>query len=222
MTELIARGNTADILDYGSGLVCKLFHLGYPQIYVEHEFENARLVSGLGLCTPKAYEMVRVGERDGIVYNRVMGTELASKLYGPQAEEQNEWLEAFADFHKRLLSCRPKAGMNYKDFLRLFADGSGTLLEKIQHLKDGDSLLHGDYHPGNLMVDAKGNLVLIDLMNVCRGPAEYDVARTCFLLREHEYQQQKYLAYMGYPWKEIQPYYEVIALVRENEEKLSP
>ena len=74
--------------------------------------------------------------------------------------------------------------MDYKDFLRLFAAGSPQLLARIEALADGDCLLHGDFHPGNVMVNEDDQLVLIAMMNVCRGPAIYDVARTCFLLGE--------------------------------------
>ena len=39
--KIIASGNTADIIELNENQVCKLFHLGYPKIYVQHEFDNA-------------------------------------------------------------------------------------------------------------------------------------------------------------------------------------
>lgn len=54
-------------------------------------------------------------------------------------------------------------------------------------------------------------------MNICKGPAIYDVARTYFLLENNKNFQEHYLESMGYELKDIMPYLEVILLVRENE-----
>ena len=61
---------------------------------------------------------------------------------------------------------------------------------------------------------------LIDMMNICKGPVEYDVARTYFLLEGNKEFQNKYLKYMGYKVKELIPYLEVIMLIREKELKI--
>lgn len=38
--RLLAKGNTAEILEQDEKLVCKLFNSGYPKIYIEHEFDK--------------------------------------------------------------------------------------------------------------------------------------------------------------------------------------
>ena len=70
-----------------------------------------------------------------------------------------------------------------------------------------------------LMVNEHENIVLIDMMNVCRGPALYDVARTYFLLHDNSRIQSQYQAKMGYSVKDIRPYLDVIQLIRNNEMK---
>lgn len=67
--------------------------------------------------------------------------------------------------------------MDYREFLLMFADSPETVAQ-IHELSDGNCLLHGDYHPANVLVGKDGQLFLIDMMNVCKGPAVYDVART--------------------------------------------
>ena len=71
--------------------------------------------------------------------------------------------------------------ISYKNFLRKFTTDEETIA-KINALDDGNCFLHGDFHPGNVMLDENDNAVLIDMMNVCKGTALYDVARTYFLL----------------------------------------
>ena len=55
--DLISNGNTAEIFEYDSHLICKLFYRNYPSQYAEHEFNNARAVLKSGINTPTAYKM---------------------------------------------------------------------------------------------------------------------------------------------------------------------
>jgi aminoglycoside phosphotransferase (APT) family kinase protein len=49
-------------------------------------------------------------------------------------------------------------------------------------LPDGNSLLHGDFHPGNVLLSSRGPVV-IDWPNATAGDATADFARTDLLLR---------------------------------------
>lgn len=206
-------------MQYDQDLICKLFHPDYPKIYVEHEFNNAKSVFRLGIKTPRAYKMVCIAGRNGILYDRVIGDALSSKIYEANKNEKAVWLNRFVDLHKKLLGHSMDDAMDYKDFLKLFAANSAETIARIDELKDGNCLLHGDFHPGNVMVDANGDLILVDMMNICKGPAAYDIARTYFLLRNHKKLQNEYLEAMGYKLAAIMPYLEVISLLREKEKR---
>ena len=52
---MLGKGNTAEIFEYDQGRVCKLFFEGYPQQYIEHEYQNAKEVFGLKLKTPEPF-----------------------------------------------------------------------------------------------------------------------------------------------------------------------
>ena len=214
----IARGNTAEIFDYREHLICKLFNLRYPAEYIEHEFRNASIAWKLGIRTPKAHKLITDGGRQGIVYDRIAGETLSVKLAGADEAACDRWMDRFIAFHKQLLQHHADDAVSYKDFLKVFAADQDTVA-RIDALDDGNSFLHGDYHPENVMIDESGNEVLIDMMNVCKGPALYDVARTYFLLRNDNKLRNQYLEKMGYSEKEIRPYLDVILLIRENEMK---
>ena len=92
-----------------------------------------------------------------------------------------------------------------------------VLIAKINALADGDCFIHGDLHLENVMLDQNNQLVLIDMMNVCKGTELYDVARTYFLLSYDSNIQRKYLEKMGYSVEDIMPYLDVFLRVRENE-----
>ena len=216
----IAVGNTAGIFEWKKNRICKLFREGYPREYVQHEFDNAVAVYEAGIRTPRAFEIVCVEGRNGIIYERITGQTLLERMNQTNGAELAAWTERFAAMHKALLSHHSEAVVDYKAYLRLFAAGSPELLARIEELADGDCLLHGDFHPGNVMVNEEGQLVLIDMMNICRGPAVYDVARTCFLLEGSGPLGERYPELMGFGRKELEPWLEVISLLREKERNI--
>ena len=56
-----------------------------------------------------------------------------------------------------------------------------AVLNVLEGLPDGEQLCHGDFHPGNILVTARG-AVIIDWMTASRGTAAGDVARTAIIL----------------------------------------
>ena len=96
----------------------------------------------------------------------------------------------------------------------------------VQYVKDNIDKLwlgqpgdqHGDFHPGNILLTPDHRAVVIDFMNVCRGPALYDIARTYFLLKEKdEAFGRAYLAKMEVSEEELLPFYTVIERCRMYE-----
>ena len=215
--DIIASGNTADVIEQENNTICKLFKPDYPPIFIEHEFYNAKSIKGIGIDTPTPYRMIHLDGRNGILYERVVGETLYTKLSDVTDEEREAWIDKFADLHRKVISHHVDNVIDYKDFLKMLATDSNDVISRIDDLKNGDCLLHGDYHPGNVMVDTNNRLILIDMMNICKGPVEYDVARTYFLLEGNKELQNKYLKLMGYRVQEIIPYLDVIMLIREKE-----
>ena len=216
--KLIAKGNTAEIYEYGDNLICKLFFPQYTIEYVKHEFYNASLAWKLGIRTPKAHRLIAEGGRHGIIYDQIKGEVLLNKFFQTDEPSFETWIDSFADFHKQLMQHSIDDAISYKDFLKMFITDAETIA-KINALAEGNCFIHGDFHLENVMIDENNNLVLIDMMNVCKGTVLYDVARTYFLLKYDSNLQSKYLEQMGYTLEDIMPYLDVILAVRENELK---
>ena len=214
--KLLAQGNTAEIFEYNHSKVCKLFYQGYPQAYIDHEFYNANLIEKLEIRTPRAYEILTISGRMGIIYDRIVGEELFKKIHTTDEVSLHMWLDKFTALHKQVLHHRVNEVISYKDFLKMLTTDQ-DILNRIDLLSDDDHLIHGDFHLGNVMADPSKDLVLIDMMNVCKGPILYDIARTYFLLKEPI--RSKYLGRMEYTVESIAPYLDIILAVRENELK---
>ena len=216
--KLIAKGNTAEIYEYGDNLICKLFYPQYPTDYIEHEFHNATMAWELGIRTPKAHRFIMEGERQGIIYDQIVGEVLSVKFSEPSEPAYDAWMDKFVDFHKQLMQYSIDDAISYKDFLKRFATDEETIA-KINALADGNCFIHGDFHLENVMLDENNKVVLIDMMNVCKGTELYDVARTYFLLSYDNKIQGKYLEKMGHSVKDIMPYLDIILKIRGNEMK---
>ena len=222
---MVGVGNTAEVFDYGEGMVCKLFYQGYPKEAVEREYRNAMEVERLGLPVPKIFELVENEGRTGIVYEKIAGKSMLECLL-ENLNEAEAYLEQFVRLQQEWLQNRAErtdSVLSYKDYLKLFIRGMGQedrmpLCEEINALPEGELLLHGDFHPGNVMVTPERRLVVIDFMNVCRGPALYDIARTYALLEEKdEAFGSAYLTTMEVSEEEIEPFYTIIKKCRRYE-----
>lgn len=55
------------------------------------------------------------------------------------------------------------------------AEEIAVLRSIVEAMKDTNTLVHGDFHPGNIMLQ-NGDLMLIDMGEVTRGVPIYDVA----------------------------------------------
>ena len=222
---MVGVGNTAEVFDFGDGKVCKLFYVGYPKKAAEREFRNATEVQRLNLPVPKVFEMIESEGRTGIVYEKIVGKSMLECIL-ENPDRAGFYLEEFVRLQKKWLkeaSVQDASVLSYKEYLQMMLNGAGqeaeaSLLEEINGLPEGDTLLHGDFHPGNVLITTEHCAVVIDFMNVCKGPALYDIARTYFLLKEKvEAFGRAYLEKMEVSEEEIEPFYKVIERCRRYE-----
>lgn len=184
MKRLIATGNTADVFEYEEGKVCKLFREDYSQPAIEREYHNAKQMKQLGIAVPACYGIITSHKRSGIIYERIEGKSLLEHC--TETQDTTFLEETLVTLHTSILQNHTREVMSYKDFLiqlipKDTSEGS-VLVERINNLPEGDALCHGDFHPMNIMVTGHKEVFLIDFMNVCHGPWQYDVARTYFLI----------------------------------------
>lgn len=185
--KIIGEGNTAAVYEWEDGTVLKLFVKGYPKSAVEREFLNAKAINVMNFAKPKAYEIFCYEEQVGIIYDRVEGETLLDWVL--KTGDLQECAKYMARLHKTIVQNSVSNVPDYKQFLKsnILNAAAINLVERarvfaaLDKLKDGNTLCHGDFHPGNILL-SNGDTVVIDFMNVCRGDFLYDVARTVFLV----------------------------------------
>ena len=185
--KIIGIGKTAVVYEWGEDKVLKLFYKGYPKEATEKEFSNAMVINNMNFRKSKAYEIVTYKEQMGIIYDRVDGVSLSDWV--SKTGDIQKCAEYMAELHKEIIRNEAHNIPNYKEFLeRNIKNAQHVKTEKqkealhiLNQLPDGNTLCHGDFHPGNILLSGEQTTV-IDFMNICRGVPLYDVARTVFLV----------------------------------------
>jgi len=185
----LAQGRTAELYPWDEGWVIKLFYDWFDRRAVEHEARIARAVRGSGLPVPDVGPMVQVNGRCGLVYQRVDGAAMFRAL------ARKPWRLFFyarrmAELHAQMHAVSAPPGLPpQRQRLADKIAGAGALpsglreraLAALQSLPEGRQLCHGDFHPDNILITAKGE-VIIDWIDAVSGNPLADLARTTVIL----------------------------------------
>jgi Ser/Thr protein kinase RdoA (MazF antagonist) len=183
--ELLASGRTAEVFVWGDGRVLKLDRPEWNGL-AALEASVLATVTDAGVRAPRAHEMVMVGDRHGVVIDRIDGPMLWDVI--ATATDVDALARTWTELHLSL-NARTVAGL--PDLVSSLAYGIRTsrlalplveeLLALLDDLDDGRrALCHFDLHPGNVIVGPDG-WVVIDWMTASAGPPDADFARTLVL-----------------------------------------
>ncbi len=185
--DLLGAGREAEVFAWDEGRVLRLARDPARAGMIEREAAALAAAHRAGANVPGVHERVSLEGRPGVVLDRIDGIDLLDEL------ERRPW---------RILSIARILGEQHAALHRVAAppdlpalreelrqrlesplvpdDVRRLALERLDELPDGDRLLHGDFHPANLLRTARG-CVVIDWTNGTRGDPAADVARTVLL-----------------------------------------
>lgn len=187
--RVVGVGRTAEIFEWGDAHVLKLFRADWPSALATAEAEIGKAIHETGLPVPGIEGIVEIGGRQGIIYERVDGPSMLQHfLAKPWSLPQLSRL--FAQLHSsihckivpRLPSFRRQLESTIRHGSVLSARVQEAALGILARLPDGEALCHGDFHPDNIIMSARGPII-IDWPTAAKGNPAADVARTSLLLR---------------------------------------
>ena len=184
----IAYGRTAEIYAWGDEQVLKLFYDWFSREDIEYEARIGRAVHASGAPAPAVGELVRVNGRNGLLYQRIAGETMFVHL------QRKPWrVLAYARQMAALLSTLHRSSLamdipaqrtrlehKLQDAQALPDSLRQKALEALEGLPDGNSICHGDLHPGNILL-AAGSGTIIDWIDATRGNPLADLARSSIL-----------------------------------------
>ncbi len=187
---LIARGGQADIYDCGDGRILRVPRLSRDFDRIRYEYQVYSLLNGSGISAPRVFDLVDVNGAPSIVMERALGRPMIADIAARPLRIRKLSRE-LAELHVKLLGMqateplvkdKAKARHCILSSPRLSEDAKKTLVGLLEGLPEGNSLCHGDFHPGNIIRDGERDWI-IDWSGASRGDPHADVAHSYLLLR---------------------------------------
>ncbi|WP_367898851.1 phosphotransferase family protein [Leptospira sp. WS58.C1] len=190
----LAIGRSAEILEYGPSKILKLFFKDTPSSEIDTEYSNSVIAFSTGATSMKCHEKVKIGDRKGLVFDRLEGISL-TKLPDKKPLTFFSLSKTLADLHldlhnkktKKMKDIRSEAikTLSREPISFLSKEEKKVAKQLLGSLPEGSSILHLDFHPENVVV-TKDSFVIIDWMTALRGDPAADVASTVFLFQDAE------------------------------------
>lgn len=182
-----ALGNTAEIYDSGGGWVVKLFPFGTDKEAAFNELDALKTAHQAGISVPTPGDLVLMKMRWGFAMQKVDGSNGMDLIKSGQ--DPVEAGSRYAEIHfgitqkpgKFLPDLKQSAAEQIKNSEHLQEKQKEELLAALSTLPGGTSLLHGDFHPGNVIWSDASTPVFVDWMNARQGNPAADVARSLVL-----------------------------------------
>jgi aminoglycoside phosphotransferase (APT) family kinase protein len=186
----IAEGREAEIYAWEDGVVLRLFRDARSGASVANERRAMAAARAAVPSVPAILGETEVDGRPGLIMERVDGPDLLT-LLGSKPWQVWRIGTICGDQHARLhAAAAPPELASARDSIALHAAAvlphlPSQIAEAASRVlaaaPDGGALLHGDFHPGNILRSSRGPVV-IDWGNATRGDPHADVARTLLLL----------------------------------------
>lgn len=166
-----------------------------PLEKIERERSSARQAFVHDIPSAIPFDVVRVGEEHGIIYELIEARTLGEAIVA-SPERLEQYALDMAGLLRKLHSTHfeqgqlPDARLIFHGWVDV-AENSGLyqrdtialLRQMVDGIDDADTFVHGDFHPANIMVMPDGELMLIDMGDASVGNPVIDLAGTYHVLR---------------------------------------
>ena len=176
--EFIAKGANGAVYRYDEETILKTYFAKDALPEIKQERENARRAFILGINTAIPYGIVRVGDSYGTV-TELLRAENVTQLIRKDPEHLEQPVKYYIDMLKSIHAIEVDPGLvpDMKQTALAWADfvaphipeAQGKKLRSlIEAVPQRNTLMHGDYHTNNIMVQ-NGEPLLIDMDTLCMG-----------------------------------------------------
>lgn len=189
---VLGKGGIGTVYRLTEDTILKVFREGTPLSEVQHEINLSREAFVYGLPTAISFEPVRVGSQYGIIHELINAQTLShvvhahpskAEYYGAQFGQLMKQMHAIHDDNNVLPDAEEETLQKLDKLHCYFSDDEVAIFREIyQSIPKGNSVLHCDLHPKNVML-SNDELILIDMGEVCHGHPLQDLSHTCSSLR---------------------------------------
>ena len=182
--EFIAKGANGAVYRYDDETILKTYFAKDALPEIKQERENARRAFVLGINTAIPYGIVRVGDGYGTV-TELLNAVSVTKLIRNNPDDLTEAAKYYIDMLKSIHAIEAEDGevpdmketaLAWADFVaKHIPEEQGKKLRAlIEAVPKKNTLMHGDYHTNNIMVQ-NGEPLLIDMDTLCMGHPVFEL-----------------------------------------------
>ena len=182
--EFIAKGANGAVYRYDAETILKTYFAKDALPEIKQERENARRAFVLGINTAIPYGIVRVGDGYGTV-TELLNAVSVTKLIRNNPDDLSEAVKYYVDMLKSIHATEVEDGevldmkeiaLDWARFVSAYIpeDQGKKLISLIEAVPKQNTLLHGDYHTNNIMVQ-NGEPLLIDMDTLCMGHPVFEL-----------------------------------------------
>ena len=183
--EEIGRGANGTIYRIDQDNVVKVYNNADALADIQHEREVARLALILGIPTAISYDVVRVGESYGSVFE-LLNASSFSKILANEPEKMDWCVQEYVNMLRKIHGTLVPAGklpdmketaLDWARFMQdyLPQEAGRKLLALVEAIPHDDHMLHGDYHTKNLELQ-NDEVLLIDMDTLAVGHPIFELA----------------------------------------------
>jgi uncharacterized protein (TIGR02172 family) len=229
--EVIGQGANGKVYRLDPDTIIKVYFNKDALPEIQRERELARKAFVLGIPTAIPYDVVKVGDSYGSVFE-LLNAKSFSKLLASDPSQIDTLVKLYVDLLKKIHSTvvQPtdmpsiklegiKWATYLKDYLPL--DQSSKLLKLISEVPERNTMIHGDYHTKNIMMQ-KGEVLLIDMDTLSYGHPVFEFSSMYLAyIGFNEVHPEECLSFLGIPFEIAQSFfYKSMALyLGTNDEK---
>ena len=218
--EFIAKGANGAVYRYDDETIIKTYYAKDALPEIKQERENARKAFVLGINTAIPYGIVRVGDGYGTV-TELLNAVSVTKLIRNRPDDLTEAAGYFVDMMKNIHSTEVDDGEvpDMKEIALGWADSviahipeeqGRKLRALIEAVPKQNTLLHGDYHTNNVMVQ-NGEPLLIDMDTLCMGHPVFELGSMFnAFIGFSELNHETIMRFMGYDRETSKRFWDMI------------
>ena len=182
--EFIAKGANGAVYRYDDETILKTYFAKDALPEIKQERENARKAFVLGINTAIPYGIVRVDDAYGTV-TELLNAVSVTKMIRKTPDDLSEAAKYYIDMLKSIHAIKVEDGevpdmketaLAWADFVapHLPEEQGKKLRDLIEAVPKRNTLMHGDYHTNNIMVQ-NGEPLLIDMDTLCMGHPVFEL-----------------------------------------------
>ena len=183
--EEIGRGANGTIYRIDRDNVVKVYNNADALADIQHEREVAKLALILGIPTAISYDVVKVGDSYGSVFE-LLNARSFSKILATEPEKMDWCVNEYVAMLKKIHGTIVPAGklpdmkdtaLNWARFVQDYLpEAAGKkLLAMVEAVPHDDHMIHGDYHTKNLELQ-NDEVLLIDMDTLAVGHPIFELA----------------------------------------------